>query len=262
MGASFELSKWYADCVTRGGSAVILYHAELHWRTPTIHYANLLTHESGAPVRNRYSLRSQPAPVHYGNVEWTSPVWKVAGRWTETGTAIREVLFESDAGLLEWNCVAPRSLAEVRTDDGAVYRGFGYAEHLRLTIPPWRLPIRLLRWGRFVNERDALVWIDWRGPHNKQVVYDNGLRVAAASIGDSAVQIEQNGAVLSLDRGVILREGKLGNTALSVLAHIDRILPASTLAMRECKWLSRAVLRRPGRADSVGMAIHEVVEWP
>ncbi|MBI5281619.1 MAG: hypothetical protein HY858_08065 [Candidatus Solibacter usitatus] len=262
MNSSFELSKWYADCVTGAGGAVIVYHAQLHWRIPTIHYANLLIHEPGGPVRGRYSLRRQPAPVHAGNIEWNSPVWRAVGVWSETGAAVREVLFESEAGCLEWNCVAPRSLAEVRIGDGKPFRGFGYAERLRLTIPPWRLPIRLLRWGRFVNERDALVWIDWRGPHNKQVVYDNGLPVSASSISDREVVLEQGRGVVSLDRGVILREGKLGDTALSVLAHVDRLLPARTFGMRECKWLSRAVLRRPGQVDSVGMAIHEVVEWP
>jgi hypothetical protein len=34
------------------------------------------------------------------------------------------------------------------------------------------------------------------------------------------------------------------------------------LNVRERKWLSRAVLRRTGLPDSIGMAIHEVVEWP
>jgi hypothetical protein len=67
---------------------------------------------------------------------------------------------------------------------------------------------------------------------------------------------------LSLDTGTILRDGLLGSTALSVIPHLDRLFPDSILNMRECKWLSRAVLRRPGHPDSIGMAIHEVVDWP
>ena len=59
-----------------------------------------------------------------------------------------------------------------------------------------------------------------------------------------------------------LPTGPLGATALAVIPDLDRLFRASILAVRECKWLSRAVLHRPGQPDSDGMAIHEVVEWP
>jgi len=54
----------------------------------------------------------------------------------------------------------------------------------------------------------------------------------------------------------------LGATVLSVLPGFKRLFPVSILGIHECKWLSRGVLRRPRQADSFGMAIHEVVEWP
>jgi hypothetical protein len=259
---AFELSKWYADCLTEDGDALIIYHAQLRWRTPPIHYSNLLIHEPGRPARSQFSLRKQPAPIQKEGIEWKSPVWSAEGRWRETGHPLREILFDSAAGSVEWNCVAPRCSAEVRIGEGRAYRGEGYVEHLRLTIPPWRLPIRQLRWGRFVNACDALVWIDWRGSYNRQVVYCNGLPVSARTISDSEIVLGDGGAVLSLDTSTVLREGALGATALSVLPNLERLFPARILGVRECKWLSRAILRRPGQADSVGMAIHEVVEWP
>jgi hypothetical protein len=259
---AFELSKWYADCLTEDGAALIIYHAQLRWRTPTIHYSNLLIREAGRPARSQFSLRKQPAPIHDGEIEWTSPVWNAEGRWRKTCAPVREILFDSPAGFIEWNCFAPRSSAEIRIGEGRLYHGMGYVEHLRLTIPPWRLPIRQLWWGRFVNACDALVWIDWRGSYNKQVVYYNGLPVSACTISDHEVRLGADGGVLSLDTSTILREGALGATALSVLPNLERLFPARILGIRECKWLSRAVLRRPGQADSVGLAIHEVVEWP
>lgn len=262
MTPAFELSKWYADCVTDDGDALIIYHAQLRWRTPTIHYSNLLIREAGRPARSQFSLRKQPEPIDTGDIEWKSPVWNAQGSWRKTGAPVREILFESADGCVEWNCVAPRSSAEVRVGEEMAYRGYGYVEHLRLTIPPWRLPIRELRWGRFVNACDSLVWIDWRGSRSKQMVYENGSPVSARAIGDREIAWGDGGAVLSLDTGTTLREGALGATALSVLPHPERLFPARILGIRECKWLSRAVLRRPGQADSVGMAIHEVVEWP
>jgi hypothetical protein len=44
--------------------------------------------------------------------------------------------------------------------------------------------------------------------------------------------------------------------------NLKNLFPDSVLNMRECKWVSTAVLRLPGHPDSTGMAIHEVVEWP
>jgi len=259
---AFELSKWYADCLTEDGDALIIYHAQLRWRTLTIHYSNLLIHEAGRPTRSQFSLRRHPAPTCEKDIQWKLPVWNAQGSWRNLGHPVREILFNSAAGSIEWNCVAPRSSAEVRVADGKPYRGDGYVEHLRLTIPPWRLPIRQLRWGRFINAFDALVWIDWHGSYNCRVLYHNGLPVSAGIINEREIAFGESGAVLSLETGTVLREGELGATALSVLPNLEQLFPASLLGIHETKWLSRAVLRRPGQPDSSGIAIHEVVEWP
>jgi hypothetical protein len=260
---TFELSKWYADCTSEDGSALIIYQAVLRWRASTIHYANLLIHEGGLLTRSRFSLRKKPPlVVHDGRIAWKTSAWNAEGSWCETGSALHEVLIESEAGSAEWNCVAPRSVAEIRIGTRRPHRGWGYVEHLRLSIPPWRLQIQQLRWGRFVNATDALVWIDWRGSSNRQIVYHNGLSVSARTISDQEIAFTDSEAVLSLDKGTVLRQGALGTTVLSILPGFKRLFPANILGIHECKWLSRAVLRQPGHADSFGMAIHEVVEWP
>jgi len=257
----FDLTKWYADCVTDQGDAFILYSAELRW--PPVHYTSLLCHRSGHDSRNRFSLRKQSPPRERDAcIEWTSGKWKAWGQWRPSGASIREILFDSPAGSLEWQCVAPRAVAHLRVAGEPEIHGWGYVERLRLSIAPWRLPIRELRWGRFINDSDALVWIDWRGPYSQQVVYHNGSAVRARSIGDREIVLEDGDAVLSLEASTPLREGMLGITALAVIPNVDRLFPASILRVRERKWLSRAVLRRPGHPESSGTAIHEVVEWP
>jgi hypothetical protein len=259
----FELSKWYADCVTARGDALILYSAELRWAGLPIAYSSLLELRDGGPVRTRYSLRRQAPPAAGADgIDWKSKAWKAEGRWSNLGSGVREVLFDSPEGMLEWNCVAPRCAARLRIAADDPYSGWGYVEHLRLTLAPWRLPIRQLRWGRFVNATDALVWIDWRGSYNRQVVYHNGAAVSARAIGDGEIALAEERGILSLEPAAVLRDGALGATALAVLPNPGRLFPARMLQVRECKWLSRATLRRPGRPDSTGMAIHEVIEWP
>ncbi|HUI57109.1 MAG TPA: hypothetical protein VLY04_19170 [Bryobacteraceae bacterium] len=259
----FELSKWYADCVSESGDALILYSAELRWRGLAIHYANLLTHRADRPGSSRFSLRQQPPPaVRDGCIEWKSRAWHAEGIWNEAGIGLRETLFDSPAGRLEWECLVPRAAALLRVRGEQPLRGWGYVEHLRLSLPPWRLPMRQLRWGRFINATDGLIWIDWRGPYNRQVVYHNGAPARAESIGDREIVLADGAGMFSLDCGAVLREGLLGSTALAVLPNLDRLFPSRVLRIHERKWLSRAVLRRPGQPDSTGLAIHEVVEWP
>ena len=259
----FELSKWYADCVGEQGNVAILYHAELRLGRLPIHYESLLLKDRDSPSRVWYSLRSNSPPSVEGScIQWQSPKWQARGTWNKLGTAHYEVLFKSDSGSLEWNCLAPRASSTMQIGSGDPFPGWGYAEHLRLSVAPWRLPIRRLRWGRFVNATDALVWIDWTGTYNKRIVYLNGSLASAESINDDEVVLGGGKAILYLEQKQVIRDGKLGTTALSVVPKLDQLFPDSVRNIRECKWLSTAVLRRLGYADSTGIAIHEVVEWP
>lgn len=259
----FELFKWYADCASEHGDAAIVYHAELRWGAVALHYRSLLTKRAGHAAQEVYSMGKRPAPrVRGDEILWEASDWKAAGTWCQLGSGFGSLLFKSKDGFLDWNCVAPRSAAFVETGLGSRIEGWGYVEHLRLTLAPWMLPIRRLRWGRFVNATDALVWIDWSGSYNKRSVHLNGVEVSAAEIDEHNVVLEKNGPVLALDCGSVLREGALGSTALRVIPNLERLFPGSILNMMEHKWLSGAVLRRKGQPDSTGMAIHEVVEWP
>ena len=259
----FELSKWYADCVSDDGRAAIIYHARLRWRSVTIHYSSLLTHTPGTPTCARFSVRRCEAPtLSEDKIHWKSDAWDAAGMWSHLGPGQRNLLFDSSDGSLDWNCIAPRAVAVLNAGPASVTRGWGYVEHLSLTLPPWQLPIKRLRWGRFVNATDAMVWIDWEGAHATRVVYLNGAPCSAITIDETRVVLEADRGTLQLQDSIVIRDGQLGSTALAVIPHLERIFPASILRVRECKWLSTAVLRRPGLPDATGTAIHEVVEWP
>ena len=163
---------------------------------------------------------------------------KTRASWNDLGAAHHEVLFKSDSGALQWNCIAPRAAALVQMDSGDSLQGWGYAEHLRLSVAPWRLPIRGLRWGRFVNATDAMVWIDWSGPYTKRVVYLNGSSMSAASVTDREVALTGEAAVLHLEDSQVIRDGPPGETALSALPKLTDLFPESVLNMQECKWVS------------------------
>ncbi len=233
----FHLSKWYLDCVTADGQVFLAYWARLRWRALTLNYSSVLD----GPC----SIKPCPEPACAGDrVEWHAPELGVDGVWHALDPAASRTLYDSN-GAVDWHCVLPRGRAEIRYGNQCLH-GLGYVEQLTMTVPPWRLPIDELHWGRLLTESGSLVWIDWRGPSPLQVVLRNGV------LADSALVAE-----VHLDRSLVLRDGVLGGTALSVVPRIDRLFPFRILQVQETKWRSHGVL------DGVsGWAIHEVVRWP
>jgi hypothetical protein len=137
----------------------------------------------------------------------------------------------------------------------------GYAEHLAMTIAPWRLPLRILRWGRFTSASDWVVWIDWQGAFTRTLVYRNGREAGTRSLGDAGIEFA-DGSRLVLDRSLVLRKGTLGSTALSGIPGLRNSVAGRLLQVAECKWRSRASFEQQGGPVVEGWTIQEMVEWP
>lgn len=130
-----------------------------------------------------------------------------------------------------------------------------------MTIAPWKLPIRTLRWGRFATRSDWIVWIDWLVDFTRRIVYPNGQIASTSLLEDDQIESD-DGARLTMNRSLVLREGPLGATALSGIPGVRDSFPARLLNVSERKWRSRARFERPGTLTVEGWAIHEGVEWP
>jgi hypothetical protein len=256
MKAAFKLSKWYLDCVTDAGDASIAYTGTANWGPIRLHYSSVLQ-STVQSVSVRHSLRPQTEPcMDRGSLRWRSRALKTEGEWEAGAPAIREAVFESNAGSIEWRCFMPRAQARIGNR-----LGFGYAEHTRMTLAPWKLPVRTLRWGRFSTRSDWVVWIDLLGDFTRRIVYWNGQAVPTSLLEDGRIGFG-DGSRLTMDRSLVLRDGPLGTTALAVIPGIRDTFPARLLDINECKWRSRACLERPGSPDVEGWAIHERVGWP
>jgi hypothetical protein len=261
MGSSFLLSKWYLDCVSDDGSAFIGYVASLRWRGLSLNYASALQYGHEREVETETTLQESAIPQVKGScVQWSSSRLGLTGSWEATAQPIKRILLELPAGSIEWNCLQPRARADLRLDDGRRLAGLGYVEHLTISIPPWQLPFDELRWGRFLSTEDALVWINWRGAHSLNLSFHNGVEARTARFTNQG--LETGEMSLAFGDHKVLREGDLVETALSSIPGIHRLFPFRILRTRECKWLSRALLKRAPAESSAGWAIHEVVRWP
>ena len=245
----FELSKWYGDCISEGGDVRIAYCAQVRYGRLKVHYSSLLDGESVS-----HSLRPCRIVDEGQTLFWDAP--GVRAKWTRQDAPLRATVFESEEGVVEWWPVMPKGAASMNG-----VRGLGYAEHLRMTIAPWKIPIRTLRWGRFLTPKTTLIWMDWQGPFATRIVFLNGRRVLAEAIDDSALLLD-NKVRISFDRAYVLRQGDLGSTVFAAVPGIGRIAPARMLRVDECKWKSRARMQVPGEPAEDGWCIHEVVNWP
>jgi hypothetical protein len=170
-----------------------------------------------------------------------------------------ETLWAEDAGSVQWTCVVPAGLACVQFGDGSSIGGTGYVERLEMTIAPWELGIRELRWGRWCDD-DAgrsLVWIDSRGKNPRRWVFLDGQRVEG-EVSDTRIAV--HGVVLELALIATLENRVLGDI-INRVPGVSSIAPRTVRDVREQKWLSRGELRS-GDTRLTGRAIHETAIFP
>lgn len=254
--AAFRLSKWYLDCVSDSGDASILYTGAVRWGAFHLDYASLLESTAGT-VKTRRSFRAAPDPViSASDIRWRFAPLHLEGVWQADSAELRCTVFSSPEGAIEWRCLMPRARAQI-----GARQGFGYAEHIAMTIAPWNLPLRTLRWGRFLSPDEWIVWIEWRSAAVHTWVYRNGLPIDADSMEDASIAFA-DGSRLLLDQSLVLRQGPLGATALASIPGLRHSVPGRILRVAELKWRSRARFLRPGAPAVEGWAIHERVEWP
>jgi len=252
----FSLRKWYLDCVSDSGEVVVAYRAELRWDAVALQYASFLHAPDGGAPRSRSTLRRCAAPSLEGDtLRWEAPALELRGSWEALEPAFCAPLFAGDGGSILWRCAQPRARARVDLPSGRAVEGFGYVEELELTLPPWRMPIEELRWGRFGSARGGLVWIEWRGPHPLRLALLDGKRVDLASASEERIEVGASSVDLSEPR--VLRSGRIGSTVLSIVPGLERTFPLRLLGLTETKWRSRAKA-----GSEPGWAIHEVVRWP
>ena len=253
---SFSLTKWYLDCVTDAGEVAIVYATELCWRGARLHLSSVLGGTEGN-VRSQTSIaRCRIAHVG-GRITAEAPKQELSGAWEAESAPCERTVYQSEAGAIEWKCLQPRSCVQLRMGDRSI-SGLGYAECLTLTVLPWSLPLKELRWGRFVSPHDSLVWVDWKGEYNTRFAMLNGdERELVRAANDEVVTADTR---LRIGDGFTLRQGQLKRTILPDAPTLGKLLPRSLWGVKEQKWCSRGEMTS-GDRSSCGWVIHEVVHW-
>lgn len=250
------------DCVDIEGNVFIGYSAILKWKKIKLNYASILYHNRDGNIQIISSLKKLPLPsFNREYLTWVPSRLKVAGQWDSIDPPIKENLWNSDFGSLNWWCAQPKSKAEIYLPSQDVMAGLGYTEQVKMTIKPWKLPITELRWGRFLSGDDTIVWINWKGEKNLSWVFYQGKPVKDATVNDEFISWNRGESLLTFFDTAVLRKGHLISTVLSDIPGVRDIFPEKMLNTFECKWRSKGVLTKPNKPSSQGWIIHEVVKW-
>ncbi len=254
----FHLAKWYLDVAAEDGRLAIVYWTELRWRGLALRAASFLVATPHGEVRERSTLRAGCAPaLAPEGVRLRCPRLGLEGAWRGAAGGEPVELWAGPAGSVAWECVLPSAPAEL-SGPGFAIAGTGYAERVTLTAPPWRLPLKVLRWGRFAAPGGAFTWIDWRGPHAISLALHGRERLALDAAGEGEISAAGGRVRLALAERTPLRAGTLGTGPLRRLASL---LPRPFLSVDERKWRSRGRLSVDGRMMD-GWVVHEEVTWP
>ncbi|HET7217546.1 MAG TPA: hypothetical protein VFJ02_05840 [Vicinamibacterales bacterium] len=257
--ASFALTKWYLDCVADDGRVAICYWASLSWRRLSLVWQGLTVYESGCPPVEQSAIGGSGPPTNdEGRISWQSPKLGATVMAEGRQPAFGLRLFEEHSQYVDWRCEAPVAHVTIDAAGQAPIHGLGYVEQLTLTIPPWRLPLDEIRWGRWID-RDAtrsIVWIDWRGPAPQCWTFVDGVRAPRAAVGDD--RVTAGAVVLALDPPRTLSCRAL-DRVIARIPGLRAVVPPLLLAWHETKWFSRGVVCRAAEAPVAGSVIYERV---
>jgi hypothetical protein len=247
---------------TAEARAVIGYWASLAWRGVALTWQNVTLFEPGKAPVSRSSLGSASHPVaDEGAIAWRAEALGCCMDFEPRQPPFEERLLEGASGVVDWRVEAPAAEVSVSLQGFAPLRGIGYAERILITIPPWRLPIRELRWGRWIDEAASrsVVWIDWRGESPRTWVFVDGIAAEAPEVTDESVRGGASQVVLGERRALQART--LAEIASSI-PPLRAVVPRSFLGLRQSRWCSDGILREGNAGDAAplaGRAIHEVV---
>ncbi len=259
-----HLTKWYMDLVTEDGEVCLGYAATLRLYGLPLAYSAILEGSRNRPFFEYHALRGLLPKYDNRNLRWRNDALGVQGVWHRLGAIQPEPLVLDAQGErnVVWHNVAPRAQVEIRTQNG-IRCGFGYAECLTMTLPPWQLGMRRLRWGRFVAETHALAWIEWTmsSPHGEDRRW---LLVEGQPQQGFLLEPERlawDGGELLFGADHVIRDGVIRDTALADTPWLRFLLPDRVCGIHEVKRFAPGTLRMPDGHETTGWVIDEYVHF-
>lgn len=275
----WHLEKWYADAITPDGDVLVVLLTAV--RVAGAWFGRVtadLARSDGATVRgdapaSRIAgglgwLRFGPARIEGDVLVWSTPglSGELTVRPRAEAVTMRDPLVASGHHALGWAVEAPDAdvAGELRWPGASrSLAGRGYRDRVWTDIPPWRLPLRTLRWGRAVTASHATTWIDaetlagrlrWRWEDG--VVLPGGRVPAGAGEGVGNEPDATDVPGLSLGARRVLVDARVADIPSLRLGPLRGLLRWLSRDVRQTRWSAPVWWR-----GEAGWAVHEEVAW-
>lgn len=253
-----HLEKWYADWVDHLGQPHILYLARLRVGPALLGYGATLGQQQHARARMLWCDKHMPLPrVDAQSVHWPAAANHGPLQWCAAHRHSPHILWQQQAGRVVWEPIVRNGW--VHSQNGQCL-GRGYVERLVLDVAPWKLGLRILKWGRFCGARHSLIWIEWQGSHPLQLALLDGCEESLHSV--DRLQVCTATARLEMHAVQPIVHESLGTGALQQLGNWRRLARPAFLQGVENKWVAQAQLHVHGQVADSGHVIYEEVQWP
>lgn len=256
----FSLEKLYLDCIDESGNCFIIYQARLRMGILNLNYSGLIFSDSAGILQNKSSLKKLPNQEIYLSINLKNPALRISGIWKRKDEPVSCMLFSDELNNeLHWNCHHPKATAEI-IYRGRIFRGFGYAETIKMGVKPWNLPISELRWGRFLSENYSVIWIIWKGEKKVNKLYFNGVEYDDVICEDGRLIFGNDIFRVNFGDTTIIRKGRL-SALLNKMPWLKIIFNRKILNVSEIKYKAVSTLTRNMEVISSGWSLYEVVKW-
>ena len=254
---NFTLKKWYLDIADDKGNVYIGYNVSLRWGVIELHGFQHLWRTKEEGVKSKIGFTEVQFPKFVGDkLIWNIGDIKACWKSIDSGI-IEEVLFKDKAGKIDWKCVQPKARAYIKSPELS-FDGLGYTEYMKITLPVWKLPFKVLYWGRCHSKNHYLVWVRWDGITNQNLIWHNGKRSKDFTITDA--QIIGRNFHLKFGQNYSLREGKIASIVGDSSDKIIQMIPKETFLAEEHKWYNRGIIETSSGSETA-IIIHEKVLW-
>jgi hypothetical protein len=262
VGSKIGILHWCLDCVAPSGDLFIGEAVSIRWSTLHINLVSgIFSRNDRVECKNSVVFR-EVFPKQSGNeLTWDCAPLSIRGTWKAIAPPIEKPLFSGGTGNVSWQIAAPRAEVSVEVNKEYTLSGIGFADHCEIAINEWALPVRELRWGRYLSDKESFQWIDLTGAESHVWVWRNGIEQAIASVTDDVVAIDDS-VTLGLGYRKAIREGHLGDTLLGSLPVLAHLVPKKIGDVYECTWRTRGVLLQGVEQIDTGWAIHRLIRFP
>ncbi len=292
----FYLKKWYLDLISDDGVVVYLYF--ISTKIAGMRGGNISAHVAlpdGGSLRDSMNRRvmlvdskrsAECAQSFLNNAAGSShahlelPQLYIDFRYHTSGVpwAPTEggVLLRRNGNYLAWNVPLPAAAAEGVIRSGRQewrVRGVGYQDIVEMTLPPWRLPIAELTWGRAhcghytvvfdrvkLTDGATLQYVMFRAENTDAGMLASEMFTIETDEGDQKTTLRHDSFALHLSLRHILAEGELASGDQIKYRLLRKFLAETSGNPFEKKMVSEAALCLGGHTYG-GWAIHERVSW-